>query len=69
MKRYQQRRNVLLDIVAHHWEDLLHKRVQLLLEEQGGVLGLNQPEPTHTAAMDGGLACRHTTPQLAVNVL
>ena len=34
-------RDLLLHVVPQHGEDLLHKRVQLLLEEQRRVLGLH----------------------------
>ena len=34
-------RNLLLHIVPQHGKDLLHKSIQLLLEQQGWILGLN----------------------------
>lgn len=34
-------RDLLLYIVSQHWEDLLDKSVQLLLEQQSWVLGLH----------------------------
>ncbi len=37
----QLRRDLLLHVVAQHGEDLLHERVQLLLEQQRRVLGLH----------------------------
>ena len=43
----QLRRDLLLDVVAQHGEDLLHKRVQLLLEQQRRVLGLHLHHNEH----------------------
>lgn len=34
-------RDLLLHVVTQHWEDLLHKCIQLLLEQQRRVLGLH----------------------------
>mmetsp|Transcript_5600 Transcript_5600/g.17017 ORF Transcript_5600/g.17017 Transcript_5600/m.17017 type:complete len:236 (-) Transcript_5600:215-922(-) len=54
----EHRRDGALHVVAHEREDLLHKRVQLLLEQQRRVLGLYCAEASHAAAVDGRLIVR-----------
>mmetsp|Transcript_16539 Transcript_16539/g.49489 ORF Transcript_16539/g.49489 Transcript_16539/m.49489 type:complete len:357 (+) Transcript_16539:835-1905(+) len=45
--------DLLLHVVAQHGEDLLHERVQLLLEQQRRVLGFHLAETAGSPAMNG----------------
>ena len=44
--------DALLDVVTQHREDLAHRRVELLLEEQRRVLGRDLLEAAGVAAVD-----------------
>lgn len=47
--------NLLFHIVSQHGKDLLHKGIQLLLEEKRWVLGFHLFEAPSTPTVDGSL--------------
>lgn len=65
------RLHVALDVVAQHGKDLAHARVQLLLEEECGVLGLDLLEADTATAVNARVpvCCRAPLAKHALNVL